>query len=75
MGGGQLPIQINVRGADLSRLQAIDPNNAVSITRTNGTATLVRGAGNTQGDLPENALLRDEIERVFGDSVQWLRRV
>ncbi|MFA5801607.1 MAG: ATP-dependent DNA helicase RecG [Thermoleophilia bacterium] len=25
--------------------------------------------------LPENALLKDEIERVFGDSVEWLRRV
>lgn len=25
--------------------------------------------------LPENALLRDEIERVFGESVEWLRRV
>ena len=24
---------------------------------------------------PEHALLRDEVERVFGDSVKWLRRV
>ncbi|MHB1362148.1 MAG: ATP-dependent DNA helicase RecG, partial [Thermoleophilia bacterium] len=24
---------------------------------------------------PENALLRDEIQRVFGESVAWLRRV
>ncbi|MDO8736808.1 MAG: ATP-dependent DNA helicase RecG [Thermoleophilia bacterium] len=23
---------------------------------------------------PENALLRDEVERVFGDSIEWLRR-
>jgi ATP-dependent DNA helicase RecG len=25
--------------------------------------------------LPENVLLKDEIERVFGESVEWLRRV
>ena len=40
-----------------SQQHPIDPDNAVSITRTNGAATLVRGVGNTQGDLPENTLL------------------
>ncbi len=32
-------------------------------------------AADPELELPENALLRGEIERAFGDSVEWLRRV
>jgi hypothetical protein len=36
---------------------AISAENAVSITRTDGTATLARAADKSEGDLPENTLL------------------
>lgn len=32
-------------------------------------------AADPELERPENALLREEVERVFGDSVEWLRRV
>ena len=35
----------------------INPENAVSITRTDGTATLARAIGKSEGDLPDNTLL------------------
>jgi len=36
---------------------AINPENAVSITRTDGTATLARANGKSESDLPDNTLL------------------
>jgi len=36
---------------------SINPDIAVSITRTAGTATLARAIGNSEGDLPDNTLL------------------
>ena len=36
---------------------AISAENAVSITRTDGTATLARAGGQSEGDLPDNTLL------------------
>jgi hypothetical protein len=40
-----------------------DPANTVSITRTDGTATLARAVGNSRGDLPDSTLLapRDQL--------------
>jgi hypothetical protein len=35
----------------------INPDTAVSITRTDGTATLARAVGNSEGDLPDNTVL------------------
>ena len=35
----------------------INPDNAVSITRSDGSATLARASGNSAGDLPDSALL------------------
>ena len=35
----------------------INPDNAVSITRADGSATLARASGNSAGDLPDSALL------------------
>lgn len=35
----------------------VDPKNTISITRTDGTATLARAIGNGEGDLPDSAFL------------------
>ncbi|MDA8167634.1 MAG: DNA helicase RecG, partial [Actinomycetota bacterium] len=57
---------------DLKLARLTRDQELLSLAREKARALLAGDPGMAR---PEHALLRDELERVFGDQLEWLRRV